>query len=109
MVLDEGFDTFQVINPPIDADSFRYDNARLARKILSFTKDVIDRDHERSIVSASSYKYGGGLKNWPLNEPLCNEIANDSADIGYEDYSDIMAVAPNRAQMRSVIIIAHRK
>lgn len=106
LVLDEGYDTFQLINPPVDGGSYLYDNETLARKVLGFTKQMSDKEHNDSMKTVSAYHFKGGLQSWPLNKSLWEEINQDVTKIGTEDFSDIMAVSPNRAQMRSVVIFA---
>ena len=75
-------------------------------KALSFVKEMVDREHQDSIASTRDYHFLGGMKKWPLNKPLLEEVDQEYATTGKQDYSDIVAVRPHRSQMRSVLIFA---
>jgi len=105
MVLDEGFDTFQVVNHNADGSAV-HSNLTLLRKLLNFTCNLMTREHADSQSFANTYSFGKGLKTWPLNTPLAQELDGDATRLGTEDESDVMAVAPHRSQMRSVLIVA---
>jgi len=105
MVLDEGYDTFQIINP-LAAGLYKYTNDELIARILSFTKEISDDEQKKSLDTTVNYKYQGGLKLWPLNKSLFEEIEQDFNKSGQCDYSDVLSVRPHRSQMRSVLIFA---
>jgi hypothetical protein len=107
MVLDEGLDTFQMINPERKGGGYAYTNEQLLEKILTFTKGIVDEEHERSMKEP--YKLEGGMKEWPLNKELLDQIDQDSRSLKQSDYSDVLIVRPHRSQMRSVLILAVRK
>jgi hypothetical protein len=68
MVLDEGYDVFFISNPAGDGRSYKYSNEVLLRKVLAFTKERLDRDHEDSLRAARDYTFPNGMKNFPLNK-----------------------------------------
>jgi hypothetical protein len=111
MVLDEGLDVFFLANPRLDDDSYKYSNEEILQKILVFTKRRIDEDHKGSLRTSASYSYKGGLKEWPLNRDLLQEVETDYKPLeGREvDYSDVLFVEPQRSQMRSVVIFAAKR
>lgn len=110
MVLDEGFDTFQIINPQTSPEQYKYTNDEILKKILAFTKNLSDSEHEKSLETSSdnNYCYTGGMKQWPLNLPLVKEIDEDVIKGVDENYDDVLSVKPHRTQMRSVIIFAKK-
>ena len=114
MVLDEGFDVFQIINPNSNkTDSgFQYNNEELLDKVLAFTHKQIQADiaeSEGKEVNAS--QLGGKMKDWPLNRDLLNEVDTEWQEkmLTDLDYSDIFHVKPGRSQIRSVIIFAKKQ
>jgi hypothetical protein len=109
MVLDEGYDVFFISNPVASKAEYIYSNEELLAKVLAFAKERVDRDHEDSLKTASSYIFSGGMKNFPLNTNLLKEVDDDFASSGQKDYSDVLLVSPQRSQMRSVLIFATRK
>ena len=109
MVLDEGYDVFFLSNPSGDAGDYKFSNEELLRKVLAFTKERLDRDHEDSLRTARDYKYPNGMKNFPLNKALLEELEADFASSSPDDYTDVLLVSPQRSQMRSVLIFATRK
>jgi hypothetical protein len=78
----------------------------MLRKLLSFTSTLFNKEHENSEADTSGYPLGEGLKSWPLNKPLVEEIESDSASSGLIDFGDVMSVTPHRSQMRAVVIFA---
>ncbi|HEV2706158.1 MAG TPA: hypothetical protein VGV59_09555 [Pyrinomonadaceae bacterium] len=106
MVLDEGLDTFQIINP-VKEGGYAYSNEELLAKILTFTKGMVDEEEARS--KKESYEFAGGMKAWPLNRDLLSVIDADSKTSPKSDYTDVLIVRPHRSQMRSVLILAERR
>lgn len=104
MVLDEGYDVFFVTNPARGPGQYCYDNDEMLRKILTFTRQKVDADHEESLKH-----WPGGLKGSPLNRPLVEELDEHLKQAGEADYADVMMVQPQRTQIRSVLIFATRK
>lgn len=109
MVLDEGYDVFFISNPADTNGNYIYSNEELLRKILAFTKERVDLDHEDSLKNASGYTFPGGMKSFPLNTRLLNGVEKDFKASGPEPYEDVILVSPQRSQMRSVLIFAARK
>jgi hypothetical protein len=108
VVLDEGYDTFQIINPKVDEKRYRYTNEELLCRILQFTKAMVDKEHKQSL-QLSGYEFSGGMKSWPLNKPLFAELDEETVEPCDADYSDVMAVEPGRSQVRSVVVFAAEK
>ena len=109
MVLDEGYDVFFISNPVNSRGDYTYSNEELLAKVLAFTKERADRDHDESLKTAGSYVFPGGMKCFPLNAELFKEVDNDFASSGKKEYTDVLLVSPQRSQMRSVLIFAARK
>lgn len=120
MVLDEGYDTFLLANPndkarEDDSDKYRYSNDEFLRKVASFTawRTAADqRDLEKSGSHYSLDEDHKGLTAWHLNKNIyleldsfCSENEIRPADA---DELDVVAVPPNRSQMRAVLIVATR-
>ncbi len=108
IVLDEGFDTFQIINPQYSSGQFLYTNDELIKKILSFTKKLNDVENQKSLASTVDYFYTGGMNEWPLNSSLIKEIEEDYKTKANDNYKDVLAVEPHRTQMRSLLIFAKK-
>ncbi len=106
VVLDEGFDTFQIINPYNEKGGFVYSNEQILSKIAFFTRAMIAKEHATTLETTKSYHFKGGMCEWPLNKPLIDEINEDLKKYNDDDYDDILSVRPHRSQMRSVIIFA---
>lgn len=122
MVLDEGYDVFFVVNPSKEGGGYKYNNEELMKRILTFTKERVDKDHDESLKKEKeradkdhneSLKTPKpdptGMKAFPINKALLSEIEVDYNKIGSAEYGDVMLVEPQRSQMRSVLIIAARK
>jgi len=107
IVLDEGYDTFQIVNPQID-DNYQFTNEEILGKILSFTKQLLEVENEKSIELNSAYQFTGDMRQWPLNKDLMQEIDSDYKISGEQNFEDILAVRPHRTQMRSVLIFAQK-
>lgn len=119
LVLDEGYDTFLIINPnqkrkEEDNDNYVYGNQDFLNKIAAFAAWQAERDHDESQLHDYALDTNrAGAKAWPLNKPLFRELEEycrqnsvapcDPATL------DIMAVAPHRCQMRAVLILAKRR
>lgn len=109
VILDEGFDVFQISNPKVGPRSYKYTNLEMLRKILTFTRQMVEREHAQSQAGAPDYLLEGGMKSWPLNKHLIQEMDRDFVAAGSSDFADVLAVAPHRSQMRSVLIFAAKK
>ena len=109
MVLDEGYDVFFVANPSLSEGGYKYTNNEMLKKILTFTKERVERDQTESLRTSAAYFAPNGLKSFPLNELLLQEVDDDFASLGSDDYSDVLLVEPKRSQMRSVLIFAVKK
>ncbi len=117
MIVDEGYDTFQVINPSVqqdadDADQYAYENQDMLKKIAAFTRSRAEEDHRESLNN--HYVESGGLKQWTLNKRLFNLLEEfcEKEKVTAEprlDWRDVMAVEPHRCQMRAVLIFAVRR
>ncbi len=109
IVLDEGYDTFHIINPGNETDgSYMYSNEKLLDKVLKFTTDRIDEDQQNSLNRPET---PAGMKGLLLNKKLILNIEEQAKQVTDPkiSYDDVLAVPPNRSQMRSVIIFAARK
>jgi hypothetical protein len=107
IVLDEGLDTFQIVNPVDKAVGLKvklkYTNQEIISKVLSFTYKMME------IEQKNTERNNNGMREWPLNKNLMAEIDTDIQQYSKNDYDDIMLVQPHRSQMRSVIIMAVKK
>lgn len=111
MVLDEGFDVFQMINPMRDDHAFTYTNEELLKKVLAFTHAQMLRDTAESPGDqVNGLQLGGDMRQWPLNRDLLNQVESDYGKIAAApDYTDIFPVELRRSQIRSILIFAVRK
>ncbi|CCI00725.1 hypothetical protein [Microcystis aeruginosa] len=111
MVLDEGFDVFQMINPMKDDHAFTYTNGELLDRVLAFTYDQMLLDTAASTRNpVNGPALGGDMRQWPLNQNLLNQVENDyGARAAGLDYTDIFPVSLGRSQIRSILIVAVRK
>ncbi|MGH9665698.1 MAG: hypothetical protein ACRD9L_14835, partial [Bryobacteraceae bacterium] len=120
MVLDEGYDTFLIINPndksrEDESDKYRYDNDDFLCKVASFTKWRAEEDEREYLKSEFQYLLDSdvkGVAGWPLNTKLYKDLQRFCVEkqvvaVG-PDESDVVAVPPNRSQMRAVLILAAR-
>ncbi|NCS29197.1 MAG: hypothetical protein GPJ18_11730 [Microcystis aeruginosa F13-15] len=111
MVLDEGFDVFQMINPMKDDHAFTYTNDDLLDRVLAFTHDQMLLDTAASVNNpVNGPALGGDMREWPLNRDLLNQVEIDYGIRGSGlDYADIFPVRLRRSQIRSILIVAVRK
>jgi hypothetical protein len=115
MVLDEGYDTFQISNP-MEKGRYKYSNSQLLGKVLAFTKELVNSEQEQSLQrenaeakSGVPYKFSGGLIEYPLNKELFMRINEEKLKPEDVEFDDVLVVRPLRSQMRSVIICAVRQ
>ena len=133
MVLDEGFDTFHLVNPVVDPDgenkALALDNDALLKQAAAFTKWRARLDHQESIkrhkdhpdVPTQAEVYhkamvtdGGAprFENWPLNQRVFEELDKYCKENGVDPAPprelQAFAVPPLRSQMRAVVIFAVR-
>ncbi|GBL10588.1 hypothetical protein [Microcystis aeruginosa] len=109
MVLDEGCDVFQMINPKKKDDhAFTYTNEELLDRVLAFTHDQMLLDTAESVkYPVNGPALGGDMRQWPLNQNLLNQVENDYGAIPAGlDYTDIFPVSLGRSQIRSILIVA---
>jgi hypothetical protein len=112
MVLDEGYDVFQMINPMEDDHAFTYTNEELLDRVLAFTYDQMLLDTAASTRNPVNVPaLGGDMRQWPLNQNLLEQVANNYRVGGLAglDYTDIFPVSLGRSQIRSILIVAVRK
>jgi hypothetical protein len=118
-VVDEGYDTFLIVNPnPNDSEDgpnhYLYDNSEFLKKVASFSKWRADKDdHESCSFHYALDSDPPGLKGWPLNKPLFRGLdvfcSEQHAQPAEPNALDIIAVPPRRCQMRAVLIAAVRQ
>lgn len=106
MVLDEGFDVFSIVNPKGADGHCMYSNEALLSKVLAFTHSTVEKEHASTEGGDYHYHHPGGMKQWPLNRALMQEIEEDYAKTGQAEWSDTILVAPQRSQVRSVLVFA---
>jgi hypothetical protein len=119
MVLDEGYDTFQIANPSIEVGGLRqykYSNEQMLDGVYTFTRRKLDEDAREADRALAEAKKSGthipswlekGMREWPLNKSIFATIAKQRRS--KRDFSDMIIVSPNRSQVRSVMIFATRK
>ncbi|MCK4999578.1 MAG: hypothetical protein KAS23_08580 [Anaerohalosphaera sp.] len=124
IVLDEGFDTFHIINPNTkqkhdEPDNYKYDNEMILREVAAYTLWRMGQDqkafHKMEIKKdvPDQYKIGLDMWGWPLNKRIYKNVhdyckANKIMPTEPEKL-DAMVVKPLRSQMRSVLVFAVRK
>lgn len=104
MVLDEGYDTFQIVNPEQGSGSgkYKYTNDEILASTLAFTHAALSKD-----IQESDPYNGVGMADWPLNAVNVKEVQDDyKASGGPRGHKDILVVQPHRSQMRSVLLFA---
>jgi hypothetical protein len=108
MVLDEGYDVFQMINPMEDDHAFTYTNEELLDRVLAFTHDQMLLDTAESVkYPVNGPALGGDMRQWPLNRDLLDQVENDyGTRAAGLDYTDIFPVRLSRSQIRSILIVA---
>jgi len=105
MVLDEGFDTFQIVNPSVGDGVYKFTNEDILLSTLSLAHHQL-----QSEVSMAPNHDGQSMRQWPLNIALCDEIENDYQNAGgSRGHKEVFVVQPHRSQMRSIIIYAVKK
>lgn len=124
LVLDEGYDTFHILNPNPkekidDPDNYKYSNQEVLDQIASFTLWRLNKDLNESIeeeakkIDEDKYKLGPDLRKWPLNIEVFRELTKycEERKISEKPPSelDVMAVEPRRSQMRATMIFAVKK
>lgn len=120
MVLDEGYDTFLLVNPvertKNGTQTYLYDNEQFQLKVAQLSKWLSDEDRAKSADKTKSYALdpeGHGMFAWPLNSAIfdeLNEFCKTHNLVGIEpDKLDVVAVPPNRAQTRAVLVLAKKK
>jgi len=128
IVLDEGYDTFHIVNPnpkkkQSDPDNYRYDNDKILHQVAAFTlwrmqmdgteSEEADQKAKEEKREEDRYKQGCDPWAWPLNCPVAKVVEDYCREnnIAAQPPSklDVMAVEPRRSQMRSVLIFAVRR
>jgi hypothetical protein len=124
LVLDEGYDTFHILNPNPKAkeqivDRYKYNNEEFLDQIARFTSWRLKEDvkecskDERKKESRDRYKLGSNMMKWPLNEyiytDLLNYCNNNNLQSAPPNELDTVVVEPRRSQMRAALIFAVRK
>lgn len=125
LVLDEGYDTFHVLNPnpkkrQDDPDAYKYDNEEILRQVAAFTLWRMELDKQECEIAESKkergierYKLGPDMWAWPLNKHRYKSVWGHCAENGIKatppNELDVMTVEPHRSQMRSVLIFAVRR
>jgi hypothetical protein len=124
LVLDEGYDTFHLLNPnpkkeQKDSDNYKYNNQDILKQVAAFTLWRMESDQaeckeaENKKEEKDRYKLGADMWKWPLNTAgyqlvteYCTEHKISPAP---PSNLDVLAVEPRRSQMRSVLIFAVRR
>jgi len=133
MVLDEGFDTFHIVNPERRPKGklvgYEYsDNDAMLRGIAAITKGLVERDQKDSgdVEDKDDSRYAAyaqlrgdgrvterGMKSYPLNRSLlaslddyCSRNKVSADDPEYP--GNPRDVLPYRSQMRAVLIFARK-
>ncbi|MBN2130934.1 MAG: hypothetical protein JW741_15640 [Sedimentisphaerales bacterium] len=105
IVLDEGYDTFHLVNPAAGKGVFKYSNTEMLSTAYSFTREQLEKD-----FSESEQHDGKGMWEWPLNQEILKTIKLDRRRFrNPEPNPDILVVPPRRSQIRCVIIFASRE
>ncbi|GEM_PF-3193885 len=122
LVLDEGFDTFHIVNPNLKKDKrhddiLKFNNDELLERIAGFTLWRLEKDRVQCKSTLKNYKYGNDLLKWPLNKPLIKKLKNYVTEKSKKGVkikpksplkAELIAVEPHRAQMRAVLFFAKK-
>ena len=113
LVMDEGLDTFHIVNPnpkakDDDPDVYEYDNQQLLDELAAFTLARLEKDREDCKKSIGNYPLGEDMAEWPLNRKLVQELRDHCAKFKLKPGQEFrsLAVEPHRSQIRSVLIFA---
>jgi len=124
LVLDEGYDTFHILNPnpkkkQDEPDEYQHDNDEILRQVAAFTLWRMELDKIESteaynkVRKEDQYKQGPDPWAWQLNRPIAKVVEDycRKEQIKPQPPSElnVMAVEPRRSQMRSVLIFAVRR
>jgi hypothetical protein len=106
MVLDEGYDTFQLVNPMLSEGGYKYTNEQVEQAVLHFTYDMLQKE-----MGSCPPHENLPMRDWELNRSVIGEVERvfKSLKVRAAVPSDIIVVRPHRSQMRSVIIFAIEK
>lgn len=115
LILDEGYDTFHIVNPnqkteELAHDDYLYENQDILNEIASFTLWQYMKDAQECKKMSSTYQLGQDIEKWPLNKSIFNDLKNYCHENGIEakppDELEIIGVEPHRSQMRAVLLFA---
>ena len=116
LVLDEGLDTFCVVNPKKentedkhDSNAYKYSNADFLEKLRQMSYQHFEKDAEIAKKVSHSYGQGNDMPQWPLNAELYRGLSPEATKKNRDDYSDIVSVEAQRSQVRAVLIFAVRQ
>ena len=101
MVLDEGLDVFQLVNPRTKGNEYSYDNEQILAAVAKYMRVL------QKFENAKNPK----LWDLPLNKAIFNE---SSPTIKFKNrkeprVEEIFPVVPQRSQIRAVIIFARKE
>jgi len=117
IVLDEGFDTFSMVNPATELDEkggarkHKYTNEQFIDGVACFTRWRLEQDCTE--CRGRAYRQGDDLTKWPLNVDVCGKLESHCTQKGLSGTppqgNDIVAVDAHRAQVRAVLVFAQRE
>lgn len=111
MIMDEGFDVFQMVNMKAEGKSFEspYSNTEVLEIVAQGIKDLIDKDYEEQKKAGSANK---SIKEIECNKDFIKEINKNLSSSGKKDdelrvkYRELFTVEPHRPQLRAILILA---
>jgi hypothetical protein len=106
MVVDEGLDVFQMVNPSTPAGTPKYGNEDLLSAIARQTKALFEQEEKKDL--ARKHPDGGPLRDLPLNRDLAKQVLEAPDRNSGADLDEIFPVMPQRSQIRAVIIFAKK-
>lgn len=125
LVLDEGYDTFHLLNPnpkkeQKDPDNYKYDNQDILNQVAAFTLWRMESDQaeckeaeNKKKEEKDKYRLGADMWKWPLNtagyQLVTEYCRKHEISPAPPSELDVLAVEPRRSQMRSVLIFAVRR
>jgi hypothetical protein len=105
MIVDEGLDVFQLVNPSIGDGENRFGNEEILATVARQTGALI-ADEDRDC--AERFPGGVRLRDLPLNSDIFQNVERSPFKQSAPSPEELFPVLPQRSQMRAVIIFAKR-
>lgn len=111
MIMDEGFDVFQMVNMKAKGESFDlpYSNTEVLEIVAQSMRDLIDKDYEEQKKLGQQNM---SIKKIECNKDFIKEIDKNLSSSGKKadelrvKYRELFTVEPHRPQLRAILILA---